>query len=226
MWILVFRFFFHHFCKRILHKQQVLRVLHLLSSSVILLLLLNRETLTGLVHQQIRRPRKRDILTKEVFQRDWGPLAREVVAGMLPKQNPGQAQLLCVLKMAPNEAAEEKQMSSRNPQPGHLQEPPTWPPEKKAGVKFTGSPHFSTVGLSRENITPSTSFLYSPAWSHTPSQRVSARESQTGRWPEGASGSPAFRKCLSSHLQEREGRAGLLFPTTEDRSHTALTQTA
>lgn len=200
--------------------------MHLLSSSVILLLLLNRETLTGLVHQQIRRPRKRDILTKEVFQRDWGPLAREVVAGMLPKQNPGQAQLLCVLKMAPNEAAEEKQMSSRNPQPGHLQEPPTWPPEKKAGVKFTGSPHFSTVGLSRENITPSTSFLYSPAWSHTPSQRVSARESQTGRWPEGASGSPAFRKCLSSHLQEREGRAGLLFPTTEDRSHTALTQTA
>lgn len=61
------------------------------------------------------------------------------MAEMLPGEKAGSAQLYESLKVAPKEAAEEKQMSPRHPQ---------------GGVEFTGSPHFSIVGLSRENITP------------------------------------------------------------------------
>lgn len=42
----------------------------------------------------MKRPQKCDIFTKRVFQREWVPLAREAVAGTLPREKTQPAQLL------------------------------------------------------------------------------------------------------------------------------------
>lgn len=108
------------FVTKFLNKKRWFFIFHLLPFSAIFLLLLNRETLAGLLHQKIRRPPRRNILTEEVFWR------RE--------RRLGQLSFYGSLKVAPNEEAEEKQMSPRNP---------------KSGGEFTGSLHFSIGGSSR-----------------------------------------------------------------------------
>ena len=57
------------FVTKFLNKKRWFFIFHLLPFSAIFLLLLNRETLAGLLHQKIRRPPKRNILTEEVFWR-------------------------------------------------------------------------------------------------------------------------------------------------------------
>lgn len=108
------------FVNKFLNENCWFFILHLLPFSAIFLLLLNRETLAGLLQQKIRSPPKSSILNEEGFWR--------------PGRRLGQLSFYGSLKAAPDEEAEEKQMSPRNP---------------KSGGEFTGSLHFSTVGLSR-----------------------------------------------------------------------------
>ena len=108
------------FVNKFLNEKRWFFILHLLPFSAIFLLLLNRETLAGLLQQKIRSPPKSSILNEEGFWR--------------PGRRLGQLSFYGSLKAAPDEEAEEKQISPRNP---------------KSGGEFTGSLHFSTVGLSR-----------------------------------------------------------------------------
>lgn len=101
------------FVTKFLNKKRWFFIFHLLPFSAIFLLLLNRETPAGLLHQKIRWPPKRNILTEEVFWR--------------PERRLGQLSFYGSLKMAPDEEAEEKQMSPKNP---------------KSGGEFTGGLHF------------------------------------------------------------------------------------